>query len=271
MKRIIILLLALCLLLPAAVAEDDGSARFVGAWQDPAFGRAVLRIMPGEEGGCSAVLTWGSSADSEGVWSMDLAYDAEADAMVYTGGTMALVTYGEDGGVLSDQVRWDDAEGGFTLSDGKLLWSDSREERASEFAFLPMEKRTPEADELKERYFGAVADWAPGTAGSSLKLAALCADVMGLADEYALWDADAPALRESLLDAWSSLDETTKRRFDEGLPEVEALVEAAIGDYAPVAGQFEDAGAWTMPYLVGDEAARLSFRALMEYTHAMGE
>ena len=41
MKKIIILLLALALLLPAAFAEEDGAARFVGAWQDPAFGRAV--------------------------------------------------------------------------------------------------------------------------------------------------------------------------------------------------------------------------------------
>ena len=271
MKRMIILLLALALLLPAAFAEADGAERFVGAWQDPAFGRAALRIMPGEEGGCSAVLTWGDSADSQGVWSMDLAYDPDADAMTYTGGAMALVTYGEGGDALSEEVRWDDAEGSFTLSEGKLLWADSREERAAAFAFLPMEKRVPEVDALSERYFGAVADWAPGTAGSSLKLAALCADVMGFADEYSLWDTDEAALKQNLLDAWTALDETAKRRFDEGLPEVEALVKTAIEDYASVAGQFEDAGAWTMAWLAGDEAARLSFQALMDGTHGMTE
>ena len=270
MKKWLALIAALCLLLPAALAAEDPAARFLGGWQDPAYGRAVLKIMPGEEGGCRAVLTWGNSADSEGVWQMDARYDADADALVYTGGTMAIVTYGEDG-ARDEDVRWDDAEGRFTLSEGKLLWADSREDRAAEFAFQPLEKRVPEAGECAERYFAAVADWAPGTAGSSLKLAALCADVLGFADEYRMWDTDEAALRQSLLDAWQTLDETTRRRFDEALPEVEALMAGAMDDYSQVAGQFEDAGAWTMPYLVEDEEACLSWAALARCTHAMGE
>lgn len=268
MKKLLIVILALALLAPAAIAETGD---FVGVWQDPYYGRARLRIMPGEGDGCRAVLVWGNSADSEGVWTMDAQYDAEADALVYTGGTMAIVTYGEGGDVLGEEVRWDDAEGRFTLSGDKLLWADSREERAAEFAFEALPKQAPEADEIKTRYFLAVADWAPGTAGSSLKLAALCADLMGFADEYRLWDADMPAFAHNLLEAWLMLDESARRRFDEDIGAVEALMDAALRDYAPVAGQFEDAGAWTMPYLVRDEEARLSWAALMRYTHAMGD
>ncbi len=271
MKKLLILLLAVALLAPAALAEDDPAAGFVGGWQDPVYGRARLSIMPGEGEALRVKLVWGDSANSEGVWRMDAAYDAGADALVYTGGSMTLVTYGEDGGVSSEDVRWDDAEGRFTLSDGKLLWADSREDRAAEFAFEPLEKLVPGADEIRERYLQAVADWAPGTAGSSLRLAALCADVLGFADEYRLWDSDEAAVRQSLLDAWLMLDESSMRRFDEDLGEVEALMDMAFEDYDQVAGQFDDAGAPAMAWLARDEEARLSWAALARYTHTMGD
>lgn len=277
MKKAVMLFVVLALIVAfwaVAAAEESAAERFCGRWQDPYYGRAMLTIAPAEGEDTSwfdAVIRWGSSASSEGVWTMRAQYDAAEDALLYAGGTLTYVEYAEGGDVVSEEVQWDDAVGRFTFEDGVLLWADSREERAAEFRLQPVPKRAPTAQELRERYYGPVADWAPGTAGSSLKLAGVCAALMGFADEYCMWDADVPALRANLLEAWSMLDETTRRRFDEGLPEVEALMETAMSDYASVAGLFDDAGAGHMAWLAKDDGCRRSWRALLDYTHTMGD
>lgn len=277
MKKAVMLFVALALIVAAwavAAAEESAAERFCGRWQDPYYGRAMLTITPaeGEDGSWfDAVIRWGSSASSEGVWTMRAQYDAAEDALVYEGGTLTYVEYAEGGDVVSEEVQWDDAVGRFTFDGDVLLWADSREERAAEFRLQPVPKLAPTAQEITERYYGPVADWAPGTAGSSLKLAGVCAELMGFADEYCMWDADVPALRTNLLEAWSMLDETTRRRFDEGLPEVEALMETAMSDYASVAGLFDDAGAGHMAWLAKDDGCRRSWRALLDYTHTMGD
>lgn len=277
MKKAVMLFVVLALIVAAwavAAAEESAAERFCGRWQDPYYGRAMLTIAPAEGEDTSwfdAVIRWGSSASSEGVWTMRAQYDAAEDALVYAGGTLTYVEYAEGGDVVSEEVQWDDAVGRFTFDGDVLLWADSREERAAEFRLRPVPKLAPTAQELRERYYGPVADWAPGTAGSSLKLAGVCAELMGFADEYCMWDADVPALRANLLEAWSMLDETTRRRFDEGLPEVEALMETAMSDYASVAGLFDDAGAGHMAWLAKDDGCRRSWRALLDYTHTMGD
>lgn len=277
MKKTVILFVALALIVSSwavAAAEETAAERFCGRWQDPYYGRAILTITPaeGEDGTWfDAVIRWGSSASSEGVWNMRAQYDAAEDALVYEGGALTYVEYAEGGDVVSEDIQWDDAVGRFTYDSGMLLWDDSREERAAEFRLQPMPKLAPTAQELRERYFAPVADWAPGTAGSSLKLAGVCAELVGFANEYCMWDADAPALRANLLEAWSSLDETTRRRFDEGLPSVEGLMETAMSDYDSVAGMFDDAGVAYMANLVRDDGCRRSWQALMDYTHGMGD
>lgn len=281
MKKAVIMLVVLALAVASmavAAAQETAAERFCGRWQDPYYGRAMLTITPAEgedvpEDGqwFDAVIRWGSSASSEGVWTMRARYEAADDALVYTGGTLKEVTYAEGGEAASEEVLWDDAEGRFTYADGVLLWADSREERAAEFKLRPVPKTAPTAQEIRERYYTPVADWAPGTAGSSLKLAGVCAELLGFADEYCVWDADAPALRQNLLEAWSMLDETTRRRFDEGLSNVESLMEMAMSDYPSVAGMFDDAGVGHMAYLVRDNDCRRSWRALLDYTHNMGD
>ncbi len=265
-----IIALALVVLTATACAEANPTERFAGVWQDPVYGRARLRILqveradvPGDEPGYDVRLTWGGSADSAGVWTMSARYEAASDALVYEGGTMAYLTYGEGGAIVSEEVRWEDAEGRFAFEGDKLLWTDSREDRAADFAFERLPRLAPDAAALRERFFEPVAGLEPGTAGASLKLAGATAALLGFADEYRVWDADVPALRENLLAAWSGLDDGTRRRFDENLPDVVALMDEAMTDYAPVAGQFEDAGAEYMFWLAGDEEARMSWRALL--------
>ena len=280
LQAIITALALVALAVPAAVASapETPAERFCGCWQDPYYGRAMLAILRSADAGApedglwfDVSMRWGGSADSEAVWRMSARYDAAADALVYEGGVLTYVTYAGGGEVASEEVRWDDAEGGYALSDGKLLWADSREERAPEFAFEPVEKVAPGAEELRERYFEAVADWQPATAGSSLKLAGLCADLLGFADEYRMWDADIPALRENLRKAWTDLDEPAQRRFEGAFPEVAALMDAAFSDYSQVAGQFGDAGAGNMARLADDAPARASWEALAAHTCAMGD
>jgi len=274
---IVLALILMCAGALAACAEAKPAERYCGRWQDPYYGRAMLTILPVEELEApgdglwySVRLKWGDSARSEAVWSMLARCDEATDTLVYTDGVLAYVAYGDDGEIDSAETQWEDAEGSFALLDGKLLWTDSREERAARFAFERAPRTAPSAEECRDRYYLPVSEWAPGTAGSSLKLASLCADLADFADEYQLWDGDIPALRESLLEAWTMLDDSTRRRFDEGFPEVTALMAQAMSDYSAVAGQFEDAGAGRMALLAGDERVRRSWDMLVEHTCTMG-
>lgn len=140
MKRFLMLLLALAVALPCLAEAGDP---FIGRWQDPYYGRALLEIAAEGEG-YAIRITWGNSFDSEGVWEM--AAKREGDRLVYTGGRMAIVTYSEGGAVIDEDVQYDDAEGAFTLeADGRLSWIDSREDRSSEFALERLEDAGAEA------------------------------------------------------------------------------------------------------------------------------
>lgn len=129
MKKLVLLFLTLVFAIPCLAEASDP---FVGQWQDPVYGRALLEIV--HDGDNYAIsIHWGNSADSEGVWEMNAARDG--NSLVYTGGKMSIITYAEGGDVVSDDIKYEDAEGAFTLGDdGKLYWADSREDRAPEFA-----------------------------------------------------------------------------------------------------------------------------------------
>lgn len=269
MKKISFLLVLMLLLATSFCSAEETTDPFVGKWQDPYYGRAVLRIRKADDG-YAIQIRWGSSADSEGVWKMEAA--REDDRLVYTNGSMSIVTYGEGGEIISEDVRYNDAVGAFILNtEGKLLWEDSREERAAEFALEKMSAITPDAEELKTRFFEAIARQEPGTAGASLKLAATVADLLRFVDDYQLWDGDVTALRTNMSDAWTVLDDSTRRRFDEDMPSVLSLMQAAMGDYESVAGQFEDAGAEDMAELVKDGDICQGWETLIESMRSMSD
>lgn len=149
MKRGIAAILILTMLMQCAVALAEADDPFAGQWADPEYGRAALNISPDGEGYIIA-LRWGSSASTEGVWQMRATRDG--DALRYTGGTMAELTYAEGGACVGADVQWQDAEGAFTLTEaGTLTWEDSREERAADFAF----ERTGDSD--GRRWFAELA------------------------------------------------------------------------------------------------------------------
>lgn len=133
MKKLSIALALLFLTLIFHSLAEEADDPFVGRWQDPIYGRAVLEIGR-EDGGYSVTITWGNSADSNGEWEMHATRDG--NRLAYTGGTMSIVTYGAGGEETNRELLYDDAEGAFTLTDeGKLLWEDSREDRAPEFNY----------------------------------------------------------------------------------------------------------------------------------------
>ena len=269
MKKLWTVVVALALIaaaLPACAGAQVSAEDYAGCWQDPYYGRALLRIMPdpADASRFDVKMTWGDSAWSEAVWTMDARYDAATGALAYEGGEMAIVTYAEGGAVAAEEVQWTDAEGGFALRDGKLLWNDSREARSAEFALERLPQRAPEADEIAARCCAPVMQLEQGTAGASLKQAGVAAALLAFAGENRLWDADASALGENALAARRAMDDGERRRFDENLPGIAALIESALADYAPLAGLFEDAGEARMAVLVRDPEVRLSWSALSD-------
>ena len=286
MKKLsLFLVLALILSAFGAFAEtetpiENPTEAFVGRWADPVYGRASLSIIPAdvedaaEDGYFYDIgIIWGDSVDSVGIWRMTALWDAQARSLAYEGGTMALVTYDENGEIRETDVQWDDAEGAFTLNEeGILLWNDSREERSTEFRLERIVVEAPSAETFAADYFEAVASVEAGTAGASLKQAQAACNVLRFASDNDLWIADIPALRENILAAWEGLDDETRARFDEAMfGGIASLMSEAFDDYAGVASQFEDAGVGEeMARLVEIPEARLSWETLIGRTATMG-
>ena len=250
----------------------DPTADYIGMWVDPIYGRATLRIMPSPvEGECAISIHWGNSASSEGVWLMTGVWNAEAGELQYENGVMKDVTYGENGYVAGEEVLYDDAVGAFALDgEGKLLWRDSREERAAEFHLENIPVESPSAEAFAQNYFAAIANAERGTAGSSLKMALISRDVLRFAMENMLWTVNQDDLKASLAAAWTSLTDEQRAAFPEiffdGAVE---LIDSAFTDYESVQGLFGDAGAEDMRYLAQDEDAAASWEALLNATLAM--
>jgi len=285
MKRTITaLLLLLVLSVSACLAGAEGARvetpaeAFSGRWRDPYYGRAALTIVPAPRDDPDGAawfdisIFWGSSADSAGVWRMEAVWDEAAGRLAYTDGSMTYVTYDGTGKIVEEDVQWDDAEGSFRLNEeGVLLWQDSREERSGEFALLRERAEAPSAEAFAQEYFERIAGVERGTAGASLKAALAARDALRFAFEYDLWNTDMPAMRGNMLAAWESLDDDARARFDENLFGIADLLDGAFGDYASVAGMFEDAGVGEdMARLVTDEDARRSWETLFAHTLTMG-
>ena len=265
MKKITAIIL-LAMLLGGALAESG----FTGLWQDPAYGRAVLQILPaGGEDQYDVTLTWGSSADSAAVWHMSAVSDG--DTLSYTDGRMAEVTYDVKGDVASEDVYWEDATGALTLTtDGLLRWEDSREDRAAEFAFAPLFSEAPKAGELVTHFFKPVMDLEVGSAGYSLKLARAVYDVVRYCWVADLWNVEPDALEKNLTAAWEALGDERQGRFTENFGEIAALADEAFDSYDVSASVFIDADVGgQMADLVGDMATRLSWQTLRDRALAL--
>ncbi len=146
--------------------------------------------------------------------------------------------------------------------------SSEKEESSAE----PKEEGSaPSAEAFVTGYFKPIAEIQPGSAGSSLKMAkAVCAAVT-FASENKLKDAGEKALKEQILAAWNSLEESEQKAFDECFLDVVGRVSSCAEDWSASKGTFEDAGvADQMQALLEDPDAIESWERLVGFTLTMG-
>ena len=225
----------------AASEEEagDGDA-FLGTW---ACGRATIEITA-EDDDYHVEIDWADSASEEYHWEYDCEYDASSDSLVGEG-TLTDRVYGEDGEVESEEELYDDGAAEFTINDeGGLLWDDWEEQAAEDMVFTPVRivAVAPTADDLADGFFRVVADWHPGTAGSSLALAETACEVLGFAEDNCLWDVDPDALWDNLAEAWESLDADEQADFSDAFISVADMIDDTLAHWEKVQFLYEDAG-----------------------------
>lgn len=103
---------------------------FLGRW---VCDRAVIEFTEDNEA-YRAFITWGSDYRSRAEWRYACVYDDMENVMEGTG-TMANVTYGEDGQEVSREVLYEDGRAAFAIKDGRLIWNDMKENAGSGMAF----------------------------------------------------------------------------------------------------------------------------------------
>lgn len=257
---------------PIETVTGPNAADFVGAWQDRVSQRATMNLLEQEYmSAYTATISWGSSATETTVWTLPCAYDEQTHTLTYTGGTKENLTFSEDGAETAETV-WNDSEGTLRINDdGEIEWADSREEAAPSVRFVRVYSATPSQEAFVEEYFHVIGGVEQGTAGASLKLDRAAYDAMDFANRYQLWNADIPALRDTMLAAWESMTDEERSAFDANFIDVVRQIDLALDDYEGIKSEFEDAGIGdAMQSLLEDPFACESWRTLCAHTLTMG-
>lgn len=227
----------------------------VGEWQDLTSQRAGMEISEWDEAegkDFHAQIYWSNSYADRMVWDMNLEFDPATGDLNYKGGRKAEVTYSEDGMIANEDVKWEDAEGSFSMADvGELRWKDSKQEDAGEFVFVRVYSYDVPAEEFSTNLFKTLIGLETGTAGSSLKAAQAAQEILSFATSRSIWNIDAYSRSDAITEAWNGLSDEDKALFKLNFDEVTGLVDKVFKDYEAVRGTFEDAG-------VGDDMKALS-------------
>ena len=227
----------------------------VGEWQDMTSQRAGMEITQWDEANGKdfhAQIFWSGSYADRMVWDMDLEFDPASGELVYKGGRKAEVTYNEDGLIANEDVKWEDAEGSFSMAEvGELRWSDSRQEDAGDFVFVRVFAYDVPAEEFSAQLFKILTGLEEGTAGSSLKQAQAAEEIVSFAADKQIWNIDAYARTAAITEAWNSLSDEEKALAKQNFDGMAELIDKAFKDYESVSGTFEDAG-------VGEDMKALS-------------
>ena len=227
----------------------------VGEWQDMTSQRAGMEITQWDEANGKdfhAQIFWSGSYADRMVWDMDLEFDPASGELVYKGGRKAEVTYNEDGLIANEDVKWEDAEGSFSMAEvGELRWSDSRQEDAGDFVFVRVFAYDVPAEEFSAKLFKILTGLEDGTAGSSLKQAQAAEEIVSFAADKQIWNIDAYARTAAITEAWNSLSDEEKALAKQNFDGMAELIDKAFKDYESVSGTFEDAG-------VGEDMKALS-------------
>ena len=241
----------------------------VGEWQDMTSQRAGMEITEWDEANGKdfhAQIYWSGSYADRMVWNMDLEFDPASGELVYKGGRKAEVTYNEDGLIENEDVKWEDAEGSFSMAEvGELRWSDSRQEDAGDFVFVRVYAYDVTAEEFSASLFQKLTGLEEGTAGASLKQAQTAEELLTFAADKQIWNLDAYARTAAITEAWNGLSDEEKALAKRNFDGVAGMIDKAFKDYESVRGTFEDAGvAEDMKALSVNVYARRSFNALRD-------
>ena len=95
-------------------------------------------------------------------------------------------------------------------------------------------------DLIRENIIEKAVSFHPGTAGSSLQLAAAAADILQFATEQKLQKTDC---KPAFAAAWNVTDQETQEYFRENFEGLSRLITSAFDDYDSVKDLFEDSGA----------------------------
>ena len=227
----------------------------VGEWQDMTSQRAGMEITQWDEANGKdfhAQIFWSGSYADRMVWDMDLEFDPASGELVYKGGRKAEVTYNEDGLIANEDVKWEDAEGSFSMAEvGELRWSDSRQEDAGDFVFVRVFAYDVPAEEFSAKLFKILTGLEEGTAGSSLKQAQAAEEIVSFAADKQIWNIDAYARTAAITEAWNGLSDEEKALAKQNFDGMAELIDKAFKDYESVSGTLEDAG-------VGEDMKALS-------------
>ena len=239
----------------------------VGEWQDMTSQRAGMEITEWDEANGKdfhAQIFWSGSYADRMVWEMDLEFDPASGELVYKGGRKAEVTFNEDGLIEKEDVKWEDAEGSFSMAEvGELRWSDSRQEDAGDFVFVRVYAYDVTAEEFSASLFKKLTGLEEGTAGASLKQAQTAEEILTFAADKQIWNLDAYARTAAITEAWNGLSDEEKALAKRNFDGVAGMIDKAFKDYESVRGTFEDAGVGEdMKALSVNIYARRSFNAL---------
>ena len=241
----------------------------VGEWQDMTSQRAGMEITQWDEANGKdfhAQIFWSGSYADRMVWDMDLEFDPASGELVYKGGRKAEVTYNEDGLIANEDVKWEDAEGSFSMAEvGELRWSDSRQEDAGDFVFVRVFAYDVPAEEFSAQLFKILTGLEEGTAGASLKQAQTAEEILTFAADKQIWNLDAYARTAAITEAWNGLSDEEKALAKRNFDGVAGMIDKVFKDYESVRGTFEDAGVGEeMKALSVNIYARRSFNALRD-------
>lgn len=124
--------------IPQEAPQENNGMRFVGTW---ACGRATITIAPVVDGSFGVFITWSSNAAEHSEWIYQCAYDPDTDTLVSDEtGTMKTVVFNEKGEVETSEENYTDGAATFAINeDGKLTWTDAKEDAGLDMEFENVE------------------------------------------------------------------------------------------------------------------------------------
>ena len=247
-------------------------SNFVGQWNDSTSERAYMTIVPSDNDSSEIIIHWGSSYNEATEWNMHAVMNEENEKLKYSNGEKANIIYSDDGSIESKDVKWNDAEGTLSFDkNGNLKWTDNREETSGEFNFVKYTLESPTADAFINEYFHVIGGYKEGTSGSSLAKAKAAYNALKFANDYQIWIVDIESMRDTMFNAWESMNDSEREAFDANFMDVLYLINACIENYDENAYIFEDAGVDAeMKNMVNNSIAQQSWDTLSAHTLTMG-